>query len=418
MRSSWLALALLALSACPGGGPGTDAGPDVDAGLPDAGRPDAGQPHRAAGLPDAGFTRVDAAAWCAAKAQALCARDVRCGRVSQERVADCEARRAFDCDQPATTRAVAEGRLQYLMSDALDCLNGYAKGSCTDEPLACASVFIGLAPPDGGCILPSECAPEGFCYQYDEQCPHRCRAYLPRGAPCDGFSTQCNPGTDTCTLGDAGVRQCQPFKPADAGCVSWDECAPTHACVNNTCVQRTAGPGEPCALSSGYPYCTGEYFCRQEAPVNGVWPPGTCQLRAGLGGTCTGSGACLPSLRCSTVITTGTCLRKAALGENCVNYDDCEDGLYCDGRAQQCRALPEDGGDCSSEGSFYRCAPGYSCEFSATNDDTCTARRPEGADCNYDGLCLSNDCIFGTLPDGGFGGRCVAACAVRADGGF
>ncbi|MEW6430009.1 MAG: hypothetical protein AB1730_00765 [Myxococcota bacterium] len=418
MRLVLSAFALLALSACPAGAPGMDAGGGDDAGPPDAGPPDAGPPRRDAGTPDAGFTRVDVDDWCAAKGRALCARDVRCGRLSAARVADCEARRGYDCDQPATSRAVAEGRLQYLMGDAVDCLNGYAKGSCTDEPPACASVFTGLVPPDGGCILAAECAPEGFCDLYDGQCPHRCRAFLPRGAPCDGFSARCNPATDTCALGDAGARVCQPFAPPDAGCVSWDECAPTHACVNNRCVQRTAGPGEACALTSGYPYCTGEYFCRQEAPVNGVWPPGTCQLRAGLGGACTGPGACLPSLRCSTVITTGTCLPKAALGDNCVNYDDCEDGLYCDGRAQQCKALPTDGGDCSSNGSFYRCAPGYSCAFSATGDDTCVARRADGADCNYDGLCLSNECTFGTLPDGGFGGRCVAACARRADGGF
>jgi len=417
VRSRLLPFALLALSACPPAMTAEDSGVE-DAGATDSGTPDAGPTRRDAGTPDAGFTSAPASAWCSAQARALCWRDVRCGRVAMERLATCEARRLLDCDQPATTRAVAEGRLQYLEGEAVACLNAYASGSCTDTPPACHSVFQGLVPPDGGCILPAECAPGGFCYQYDGLCPHRCRAYLPRFAPCDGFSTQCNPATDTCTTGDGGVRQCLPFKGDDAGCVSWDECAPTHACVSNVCVRRTAGPGEPCAVTSGYPYCTGEYFCRQEAPVGGVRPPGTCQLRAGVGGTCTGPGSCLPSLRCSTVITTGTCLVKAALGENCVNYDDCEDGLYCDGRSQQCKPLPTDGGDCSSQGSFYRCAPGYSCEFSATNDDTCVSRRADGEDCNYDGLCLSNDCNFGTLPDGGFGGTCVAACAVRADGGF
>ncbi len=398
--------------------PAADAGPNLDAGAVDSGAPDAGRPPSDAGLPDAGFTRVEASGWCAAQAQALCARDVRCGRVAAARVPDCEARRAGACDQAATSRAVTEGRLQYLGAEAVACLNGYAAGSCTDEPPACASVFAGLVRPDGGCILAAECTPDGFCFEYDGLCPHRCRPYLPRGAACDGFSTRCDPATDTCTLDDAGVRSCLPFAPEGAPCTSWDDCGPAQACVDDTCVKRSAGLGEPCGLESGFPSCTGEAFCRQGAPVNGVRPPGTCQLRAGLGGTCTGSGACLPSLRCSAVITTGTCLPKAAPGENCVAYDDCEDGLYCDGRAQQCRRLPEAGGDCSSRGSFYRCAPGASCEFSGTGDDTCAALRPVGADCSSNGLCLSGECDFGPLPDGGFGGRCIAACAARADGGF
>lgn len=419
MRSPWLALTLCAFAACPPAATPVDAGATPDAGAPDAGPPDAGSPGRDAGPPDAGFTQVPAAAWCAARAQALCARDVRCGRVSVAGEATCRERRALECDQVATRRAVAEGRLQYLAGAALDCLNGYAQGSCVDEPPACAGVFQGLVPPDGGCILDAECDPQGFCYLYDDQCPHRCRPWRPRWASCDGFSTRCDPATDTCTTWDGGTaRVCAPFEPLDAGCTSWDQCEATAACINNRCVKRQAGPGEGCGEVSAYPLCTGEYFCRQDAPVGGVRPPGTCQLRAGLGGTCVGSSSCLPSLRCSTVITTGTCLPKAALGEGCVNYDDCEDGLYCDGRAQACRPLPTDGGDCSNTGSFYRCAPGYSCVFSATGDDTCEGRRAEGDDCNYDGMCLSNECSFGTLPDGGFGGRCIAACAVRADGGF
>ncbi|GMU58817.1 MAG: hypothetical protein AMXMBFR34_05800 [Myxococcaceae bacterium] len=419
MRHPWLSLAACVLCACPAPQSQEDSGaPPPDAGPVDAGLLDAGPPRRDAGLPDAGFTQVPAASWCAARAQALCFRDVRCGRLSAGGLPDCLQREALECEQAALTRAVAEGRLQYLMGGALDCLNAYAQGSCTDEPPACATVFLGLVPPDGGCILPTECAPEGFCYLYDEQCPHRCRGWVSTGGACDGFTTRCNPSVDTCALGDAGTRVCRPFGGDDAGCASWDECASTHACVGGHCLKRNAGPGEACATTNGYPFCTGEYSCRQQPPTGGVWPPGTCQLRAGVGGTCTGPSSCLPSLRCSTVITTGACLPKAALGDNCVNYDDCEDGLYCDGRAQQCRPLPRDGGDCSSRGSFYRCAPGFSCEFSATNDDTCVGRRADGEECNYDGLCLSNECTFGTLPDGGFGGRCIAACAQRADGGF
>jgi hypothetical protein len=111
-------------------------------------------------------------------------------------------------------------------------------------------------------------------------------------------------------------------------------------------------------------------------------------------------------------------LPKAGLREGCIAYDDCQDFLYCDAKTQKCEALPMAGGDCSFDKTGYRCAPGNTCAFSATSDDRCVAWKPVGAECGYTAECLSNDCEYATLPDGGFGGRCIETCSQRADGGL
>lgn len=406
------------LAACPAPTPGLDAGPaEPDAGEVDAGV-DAGRPPRDAGVPDAGFTAAPIEAWCQLRAQAECDRDRRCGRLGDAGWAGCMLGKTWPggCDQAALTRGVREHRVQYLEGEGVRCLNGFGSGSCEAVPVACTSAFTGLAPPDAGCLSPLDCDAFGFCNVYDGVCPHRCRAWSTLGEPCDGFFRRCDPSAASCDDDDAGSPICQPKRRAGDTCVRWDACGDDLACVSGKCIRRLVGPGEVCASdSSGYPFCPEEYFCRQEPPVNGTRPPGTCERRAGLGDTCTGPGSCLPSLRCSTLITTGHCLPKGALREACISWDDCQDGLYCDAKAQRCEPLPGPDGGCSSETTSYRCAPGNTCTFST---ERCEAWKAEGGPCGYSGECLTNNCEYGALPDGGFGGRCVAHCSQTADGGL
>lgn len=417
VRASWVGL-LLVFAACPQA-PTPDAG-DVDGGLADAGldagASDAGRPARDAGTPDAGLFHAPLDAWCRLRAEAECQRDLRCGRLAADAGAECLARRTTieACDQVAFSRGVEAQRLQYLEREAVACVNGFATGSCVEAPAACASAFTGLVPPDGGCVSPLDCDGAGFCYLYDGTCPHFCRGYLPLGAACDGFTRRCDPGAAACAPSDAGGNTCQPRKAPDAGCAVWSECGDGLACLAGWCTPLSAGPGESCGLRNGYPTCPEEYFCRQGPTSGGTPSPGTCERKAGLGGTCTGPGSCLPSLRCSTLLTTGTCLVRAARGEGCAAWDDCQDGLWCADATQRCEPLPGPGGDCSFEASGYRCATGSTCHFGATR---CVAQQAVGAPCSYDGECLSNDCEFGAQPDGGFGGRCVPSCSQRADGG-
>jgi hypothetical protein len=412
----WVLPLVLVLTGCPPAPAPVDAGVEEDAGV-DAGAPDAGRPPRDAGTPDAGFASAPAADWCRLRALAECSRDVRCGRLTAAHVPGCVLTRTTvaSCDQLALARAVTEGRSRYDQRAALTCLNALASGSCEEADPSCAGVFTGLAPPDAGCILEQECDADGFCYLYDARCPHRCRGWEPLGSPCDGFTRRCDPRSAACDLDDAGVALCVPKRREGEACQRYDACGDALACTDGRCVARRAGPGEPCGLTNGFPYCADEYFCRQVLDGSGSPPPpGTCQRKAGLGGTCTGPGSCLPSLRCSALITTGVCLAKASLGAGCIAYDDCEDSLFCDAKSQRCETLPDAGGDCSFERTGYRCAPGTTCAFS---QERCVAWKPEGADCGYGGECLSNECTFATLPDGGFGGTCAANCSQRADAG-
>lgn len=406
-------LLALTLTACPPQ-PTPDASVEPPDAAVDAGPTDAGRPPRDAGTPDAGFTAAPIESWCQQLALADCTRDVRCGRLTDAGFAGCLtlATAPARCDQAAYTRGVREFRVQYLEAEALRCLNGYAHGSCEDAPDGCSTTFAGLAHPDAGCLQALDCNDEGFCDLYDNQCPHRCRAWLPLGAPCDTTRNRCAP-FDSCESDDAGVRLCRPgLQPGDA-CLDYSACGEGSICSNNVCTRVSLETAtEPCGQINGYPLCPAEYFCHR--PDGGA---GTCQRKAGIGGTCVGAASCLPSLRCTTVLTTGTCLPRAALNEPCVDYADCEDGLYCKDADLRCAALPTAGGSCSYEATAYRCAPGHSCAYSSTSDDTCVAWKQPGEPCSYTGECLSNDCGYGTLPDGGFGGTCRPSCSQRADGG-
>ncbi|MBL9037468.1 MAG: hypothetical protein JNG84_03030 [Archangium sp.] len=408
----WAALAVLSLVACRAASTadagGLDAGEEapVDAGeVVDAGRArfDAGpEPFR--------FVDAGAGTWCADLALGQCLRDVRCLRIGDAGVHDCLARRAAGCEQFAVDRGVAEGRLRFEPEAAVACLNDYGAGSCEKTPATCAGALVGQVPPDGGCVLDQECTADGFCDPYDNRCPHRCQAWVPAGKPCDTFRTLCNPVGFACAPGDGGIDVCLPSKQPGDACSDFYECGETMYCISSRCVRREAKGGEACGVST-YPFCEVEHFCRNTGDG------GVCQRLSGVGGACSQNGGCLPSLRCSTIVTTGVCLPRARQGAPCIAYNDCEEGLFCSPATLACEALPAaDGGDCSSRGSFYRCQPNAYCDFS--HGDTCALKVATGADCTSSSQCLSNDCVYGTLPDAGYGGRCTASCAERADGGF
>jgi hypothetical protein len=421
MRRLVLPFVGLALAACPMPVPPMDAGvvePPTDAGVVE--EFDAGRQRFDAGAPDAGFTSVTVDGWCRTRALASCLRQVRCLSLSESEVNGCVARALeTGCDQVAVSAGADAGRLAFDASVALECLNGFGRGSCSDEPPACAAVFTGRVATDGGCVTAAECGPGAYCDTFGATCPFRCLAFRQPFETCD-FFRRCAPGL-ACFRGDGGVEVCQPAKPPDAGCVDFDECGDDGVCLSGACVQRRADAGEPCGVRSGYPFCGTEFFCRQgPPPMEGDEPPpGTCQRRAGLGGVCAGSGTCLPSLRCSTVITTGTCLAKARRGESCSVFNDCEDGLFCSNLTTRCEPFPGDGGNCDfTLGSQGRCQPGFFCDFSAVDDRRCQRRRAAGEECSYDQMCLSNECEFGRRPDGGFGGTCSVPCSLKADAGL
>lgn len=409
-----------ALFACPPPAK-MDAGmPVEDSGVPDAGH-DAGRPVRDAGF-DAGWENVPEAQWCRSQALARCWRDLRCGRIDETLIEDCAYRASLGCDTALYLASAAAGRHTYDPARAADCLDAYDHGSCEDRPAACAGVFTGRTPPDAGVLVPEDCDPDaGFYYLYENTCPHHCYPWAGAGQSCydsqGRFPPSCQPGVHGCEYSDAGNDEvCQAPHLENESCRGPYSCALGLVCTSNKCVKQTAATGEPCGVMNGYPYCSTQDFCRKDpaAPM----APGVCQRRAGLGGVCAGYASCLPSLHCSSSIGTGTCKRRAVLGEPCSgNFtDDCAEGLYCPNSTSRCAALPADGGDCSFEGSYYQCAPGFAC--SQYPDYICTPRVGDGAPCNgYDEVCLSNDCQYGMLPDANYGYRCVR-CSQVADGGL
>lgn len=369
---------------------------------------------------DAGTGPVPVDGWCEMKARAECGRKVRCLQLDPAQLDACVARVLERCDGAAYARGVADGRLQYSEDQAGQCIDAYGEGSCLGTPEACADLFQGKVPPDGGCLLPEECAEGSFCLTYTNTCPFRCYAFAGIGEPCNFWDAQCDERVANCEQVDAGFRACVSRVDAGAACTSSRDCLPDLACVDDTCVPRQAKIGEPCGLKQGFPFCEPEAFCRQDvAPSGSEPPPGVCVRRPGLGGSCPGAGTCLPNLRCSSAFQTGTCIPLGSSGETCSGYSECKGEMYCSVETSTCAVLPEEGGDCTNRGSYYTCAPGYYCDFQVPDQAyVCRPRRVLGEECLYDEVCLSNACEVGPLPDGGVGRRCDVPCSQRVDGGF
>ncbi|MBX5480760.1 MAG: hypothetical protein IRZ16_02760 [Myxococcaceae bacterium] len=421
LRLTAAALLLFCAFACGPQNGDADAGIPDDAGLPsddagaepDAGRKDAGTPD--AGPVDAGVTAFPVEQWCDHLARARCFQKQRCLSLADEQLADCLQREKSACPQEAYTLGVHQMRLQYLPQQAADCINAYAEGSCIEPPAACEPVFQGFVDADGGCLLAEECRLGTYCLTSESKCPFTCYAYRAPGEPCNFWDQQCDPNESTCTFLDGGYT-CVARKNEGEPCVFWSDCRADLGCINGACIKQRAGLGETCQESSGYPVCEADLFCRQEPVPQGQTPDaGMCMKRAALGGVCSGYGTCLPGLRCSSNYATGTCIPLGKEGDICSNYDDCKAELYCDPATSRCKPLPRDGGDCSSQGSFYECAPGYYCE---STNDVCTPLADLGEPCTYDGVCRSGSCEYGPVPDAGYGYRCVPSCLEQLDGGF
>jgi hypothetical protein len=419
-----LILSLITASGCGTPTPAQDGGAGGSAGGGEGGGAGSsgggGGSIKDAGTADAGFGPLAVGSFCDSKAWAICDRSRRCGAVSAGATFDnCLSDERGKCDQTGYAAGVSAGRLGYDAQKAADCLNGYAKGSCSQTPAACASIFTGKQPPDAGCLVAEECSAGSYCDVFALTCPYVCRPYQPVFELCDFNDADCEPQSTWCGR-DGGHYQCFPRKADGDTCIStnYAECPRDSTCVYDefdvgTCMKTYATTGEPCRVSGSYPVCDADSFCRQEGdPQDPPLPPGVCTKRIGLGGTCSGfDRVCQPGLRCSGLYTVGECVPLAREGDICNGYGDCELDLYCSTATSRCVRYPADGGDCRNT---YYCDRGFYCDFTTYK---CLPKREDGALCSDNYQACTSKCTTTRQSDAGYESRCAPTCAVRTDGG-
>jgi|GEM_PF-1948729 len=166
------------------------------------------------------------------------------------------------------------------------------------------------------------------------------------------------------------------------------------------------------AASCFQPFVEAAQQCDAEGVAGGL---GGCDLDAFATGLVDDGAPCYASYECATegavcnidtgdedtriVTFTGECKPPLREGETCFDVDQdidntCGPGLYCDFGEGDCTSFANVGQSCADRS----CDPDTAfCDF---DTDTCTAKKQNGAECNNDSECLSDDCDF-------FDGVCV-----------
>ena len=271
------------------------------------------------------------------------------------------------------------------------------------------------------CRISEQCASgacvDGFCCE---------SSFCPDGQRCDipGSEGQCTPPGD---LGDRCElnEQCESTFCVDGFCCSTRACPSGQYCNTGTC-GPPAPPGTPCNEDEqcNPPNCVDGYCCTQPTcPVGERCDipdlEGQCNSKLPLGDPCTNDGQC----------ESGFCTDGV-----CCGVDSCGDGRSCNVPPRQgdCQPLPtatatptatptpqpngaqcDDGKECISgfcvDGvccGTANCPPNQYCNIS-TDSGNCNPREDEGACCNTDTDCRSNNCAA-DHPDRPAG--CFGAC--------
>jgi hypothetical protein len=247
--------------------------------------------------------------------------------------------------------AIDMGKTRYDGENAQRCLDALASRSCdvTSEsnraiPDACREIATGTQHDGAACAQDTECISlscnvpacdlaccTGTCA--GDTAPARAAKL---GESCEAASC------DTRSFCDDATTTCVALKPADAFCVSPDECAFGLDCGPiGTCVALPA-PGAT---------CTGA--CRDEGTTCSA-ASRTCVKVALAGEACTASADCSPLYRCDAA--TKLCSAGPAVGAPCTLAQRCgDDRAFCDvaqGQVMGTCALPKaDGAACQRNAS-------------------------------------------------------------------
>jgi hypothetical protein len=198
----------------------------------------------------------------------------------------------------------------------------------------------GASGAEGGSV--SDCAAYAnqYCYRIEECAPQLLRLAYENAALCATLVTA------LCERDVADAIGIADFDGCLVSLASGD-CNEVLDSASGACAPApgTTAAGEPCRVSA---QCASG-FCAFEGTTCG-----TCSSVLGEGELCVNGGWCGPGLLCDAA-GTGECLpiQTRLLNESCDNVRlVCGPGLYCSAvEPRTCRAVLDEGGDCSQDGS-------------------------------------------------------------------
>jgi hypothetical protein len=277
--------------------------------------------------------------------------------------------------------AIDAGTLMYDPAQARTCLAALEDETCDhriffrDVP-ECEDVTTGQQQLGDDChfsvgnhfAVAKECA-EGYCF--NDACPGTCQEFAAETEECGGYPAiscdssadlWCNYQTDTCEPragvdedcsqtpcadglichSDEGTLTCiEGLELGDTCDASDDRCTNSTFCSDGTCVSQ-ADTGQSCRFDHHCPY--GDSCLDQDG--TGSNAPGICRARGDDGSVCYKDFDCQSELRC----VDNACTALPVEGEPC-DEGFCAPGLWCRHEAMgdtgECRALGEEGDDCS-----------------------------------------------------------------------
>jgi hypothetical protein len=208
----------------------------------------------------------DQPTFCAAKAKAICQIASLCAIDATV----CQNYQDLKCNL-AGQQAIGKGTRTYSSDNAKTCIDAvnaaYGNGASSvayqkllDIETTCERVFTGTAMTNATCLSDYECANSLIC---SPAMPGSPASVCAPPMPAKQMDYCLNPGTqcaqDTyCAKQSNGLWLCTPAGMSGAACGDATPCVSTQHCVGGTCQPR-AGAGGSCTLNSdcspSFPYC-------------------------------------------------------------------------------------------------------------------------------------------------------------------
>jgi hypothetical protein len=244
--------------------------------------------------------------------------------------------------------AIAAGRVSYNGNAVFECFNAIANASCdkTDEAgripmLSCFTFTRGTLGADAPCQIDADCISQNCRVTVaDEQCATgTCVGDTAPEIriPADGENCNSVIGCARGSYCDMTSFECTPLKAAGADCTDGRECGYGLGC---------AGAPRVCKTLPGLNESCPDAICRDDGQRCSA---STCKPLGLPGTTCQSSADCSPYFPCD--FSTTMCKKPAGLGEACTaaNSRCFDEHTYCDSTTLRCVASKEDGATCETD---------------------------------------------------------------------